>query len=419
MSAAGRTLYVDATAGAAGDMILGALVDLGVPLGVVRAAASRLPVEGWTLSCRFREVHGIRARKVRVGTPEARGDALPHRTWRDVRRIVRGGRLPADVERRALAIFRRLFEAEARVHGRPCDRVHLHEAGAVDALVDVVGACAALAHLGPDRIVVSPMTTGSGRVRCGHGDYPVPAPATLELLRGAPAVAGDGDGERLTPTGAAILTTLADGYGPAPAMVPERIGYGAGDRDFPDRPNVVRMVLGASLPDTASEDPERSGDGGLVVVIECAVDDATPQSLAFAAERLLEAGALDVVTAPVTMKKGRAGHLVTVLGRPRDRDRLSEIVLRDTTTIGLRWRIENRVELDREIVRVATPYGEIRVKVATRDGDERHAWPEYDDCAAAARRAGVALHDVQKTALDALRAPPPERRRKPTRRPKP
>ena len=415
-----RILYIDATAGAAGDMILGALVDLGVPLGVVRDAARRLPIDGWTLSSRFRDVHGIRARKIRVGTPETGGEAGPHRTWRDVSRIIRGGRLTADVEQRALAIFRRLFEAEARVHGRALAEVHLHEAGAADALIDIVGTCAALAHLAPDRIVVSTMTTGSGRVRCRHGEYPVPAPATLELLRGAPMVAGAGDGERLTPTGAAILTTIADTYGAAPAMTPDRIGYGAGDHDFPDRPNVVRMTIGRGVLPDGRPATDAHGDDDRVVVVECAVDDATPQALAYAAERLFEAGALDVMTAAVTMKKGRVGHLLTILGRPADRERLVESLLRETTTIGLRWRFEHRVELEREIRTVTTPYGKIRVKIAKRDGHELRAWPEYEDCAAAARRADVALQEVQRATLDADRATRRTRTRPvPQRRPKP
>ncbi len=385
---------MDASAGASGDMTLGALVDAGVPLEVLRRAVEGLGIRGVRLVSRRVMRGALTARKVSVRVPE-RG---PARTWAQVRSVLERGRLESAVRRRSLEIFRRLFEAEAEAHGRPVRAVHLHEAGALDAIADVVGAAAGFEHLGPARIVVSPLTTGYGTVPTEHGILPVPGPATTRLLVGAPLSGEEAPGERLTPTGAAILTTLADGFGAPPAMRLVRAGYGAGDRDFPDRPNVLRILVGEPIED------ERLGGGGEVLAIEFTVDDATPQLLAYATERLFEAGALEVYTAPVHMKKGRAGHQVTVLCRPEDGKSLARVALRETSTLGLRYRIEGRVELDRSVRRVRTPYGPIPVKVGRLDGRELHAWPEYEDCAAAARRGRVSLQEVQLAALASYRA---------------
>ncbi len=393
MSAASpnRLLWVDGTAGASGDMILGALLDVGVPAARIREALRGLPLPGWTLRSRRIERAGLRGRKVdvRVGRDD------PARDWRAVRRIVSGGGLAPAVRDRALAIFRRLFEAEAEVHGSTADRVHLHEAGATDAIVDIVGAAVGLAHLAPWKIVVSPLTTGFGTVRCAHGRYPVPAPATTVLLRGVPARGGEVEAERLTPTGAAILTTIADAWGPLPAMRPRAIGYGAGTLDPGSDPNMLRMILGDA-------DPALEGASGAapeVAVIECTLDDANPQDLGFAVERLHESGALDVWTAPVAMKKGRPGVLLTALCR-RDRlAALAEAILSETSTLGLRWRLEQRIELPRETTTVPTSFGPVRVKVAELPGGGRKAWPEHEDCARLARRHGVPLREVRQAAL--------------------
>jgi uncharacterized protein (TIGR00299 family) protein len=408
VSRAPRILFMDGTAGASGDMILGALVDVGVPLAALRRGLAGLPLPAWSLSSTKVERDGLAVRRVRVrlreapaphhdlvGAPGAHGHT--HRTLRDLERIVRAGKLPGRVRDRALAIFRRLVEAEGQVHGIPPEKVHLHEVGATDAVVDVVGACLALEALALDRLVVSPLTTGHGTVQCAHGLLPVPAPATALLLRGVPIQAGEPAGERLTPTGAAILTTLADAWGPMPAMVPHAIGYGAGERTFHPGPNALRAVLGDGQAQAGAHGGEH------VLVLQANVDDATPQALAFACERLLETGALEVYTEAVLMKKGRAGHKLTVLARPDDLDRLADVLLRETTTLGLRHRLERRIELTRTLVAVPTPHGKIRVKVGTREGEVLQAWPEYEDCAAAARRAGVPLRRVQAAALDAWR----------------
>jgi uncharacterized protein (TIGR00299 family) protein len=403
MKATKRTLFIDATAGASGDMLLGALVDLGVPLERIRRATAGL--RGVALSQGRVRRSGLAARKVHV---RVRARDM-ERNFREVRAAVELLRIDPEVRGRAMGIFRRLFDAEARAHGTTVEKVHLHEAGALDAIVDVVGACVGIAHLEPSRVVVSPVTTGSGTVRCKHGLYPVPGPATAFLLEGVPLTGAEAEGERLTPTGAAILTEVADAWGGLPGGRIAGIGHGAGDHDFPDRPNVLRMVLLEGARPAAAEE-----DG--VLVLEFNVDDEMPQRLAYANERLFEAGALEVYTTPVIMKKGRAGHQVTVLARPQDREALARIILGETSTLGLRFRSEGRIELDRSFRVVRTPWGDVRVKVGSGDGVPSRAWPEYEDCAAIARRRGVPLRDVQQAAIDAHRDASRQKARAPRRR---
>jgi uncharacterized protein (TIGR00299 family) protein len=386
-----RILFIDASYGASGDMLLGALVDLGVPLTRIRAAVRSLPISGWTLRSRKTSRCRIAGRKIDVRVTGAQ----PHRGWAALKKIVAGGELEPAVRRRALSIFRRLIEAEAEAHGTTPEKVHLHEAGGTDAIIDVVGACVGLHHLGPDRIVVSPMTTGFGTVRCAHGVYPVPGPATLALVRGCPVRSGDVEVERLTPTGAAILTEVAEAWGRMPAMRPVSAGYGAGEREIEEQPNLLRMVLGEADDPLARAPAE-------VVVIECTIDDSTPQSLAYATERIFEAGALDAFTGAVTMKKGRTGHRLTVLARPDDWEELARAILEETSTIGLRVRTEARIELERTVRKVRTRYGTLRVKLASQGDRLLQAWPEYEDCAALARRHGVPLTRVQQAALRAV-----------------
>ena len=397
-----RLLFVDGQAGASGDMILGALVDLGLPLAELGRALDGLPLRGFTLRGKRVVRHGLVGRRieVRVRTAERpRGFAA-------IARIVRAGRLPPRVRDRALAVFRRLCEAEAEAHGVSFARAHLHEAGATDAIVDVVGACWGIERLGVERIVVSPLVTGFGDIVCEHGTYPVPAPATLLLLRGLPVRGGDLEAERLTPTGAAILVTLADEWGSLPPMRPTRVGHGAGARTFDRHPNYLRMVLGESAADVPG-----IGDaaGGEVLVLETTLDDVTPQLVAHACERLLEAGALDVWTSAVTMKKGRLGQCITVLGRPERLEPLARCLFEQTTTLGVRMRIEQRLELQREVRAVGTPWGSVRVKRGMLDGRELRAEPEFEDCAALAREQRLPLGRVQRAALEG-------RTRKPARR---
>jgi hypothetical protein len=412
MSAREKILWLDATAGASGDMVLGALVDLGAPFAVVKRAIAGLGLRGVRLA-RHAVLRGaVAATKIEVVVSgKTRDDHHVHtrrggpghgRTLSDIRKIVAAAPLEPAVRDRALVVFRRLVEAEGEAHGLPVAGVHLHEAGAADAIADVVGVCAALHAIGPDRVVVSPLTTGSGTVACAHGLYPVPGPATSLLLRGAPLTGVAAVGERLTPTGAAILTSVANEYGGPPEMTLTRVGHGAGARDYPERPNIVRALLGeratAARAGAAPRIPQ-------VLVVEFTVDDATPQLLAYAIERLFAAGALDVHTTPAQMKKGRAGHQVTALTHVEHFDAVTRAALTETTTLGLRFHLEGRIELDRSIERIETPYGGIRVKVGRLDGAEVHATPEYDDCAAAARKHRVPLLLVQQAALAARRVP--------------
>ncbi len=389
-----RLLYIDArSAGAAGDMLLGAAIDLGVPLARVRKALEGLPLDGYKISSRRITRAALRVRRVHV---RLEADPDVHRGWREIRRVLSKGGLEPPVRRRAEAVFRRLLEAEAEVHGTTFDRVHLHEAGGVDAIVDVVGTCFALEQLAVDRVVVSPMRSGFGRVRCAHGVYPVPAPATALLCRGVPVFAGDIPGEHLTPTGAALLTTLADEWGEMPAMTLEAVGYGAGAREREDDPNALRMLLG-------HHGAQAQAEGDEVVVLEWAMDDIDPQRLAHACECLLEAGALDVTTAAVTMKKGRSGHALTALCAPGDFIGLSDLVFRETGTLGLRYRRERRRVLPRETARVKTPYGTVTIKVGRLDGEPVRVWPEHDECASLARKKKVSLEAVRDAALRAYR----------------
>jgi uncharacterized protein (TIGR00299 family) protein len=384
-------LWVDASQGAAGDMLLGALLELGVELAEVEAALRRLPVDGWRIEAHRIVRTGLAATKLEVTV----GSDGPGRGWSELERIAGDDSLPPRVRRRSLAIFRRLIEAEARVHGSSPEKIHLHEAGGIDAIVDVVGFCLGLEQLGVDEIVVSEMTTGFGEIECAHGRYPVPAPATAQLIRDAPARGGDIEAERLTPTGAAILTTLADRWGALPSMRTRAIGVGAGSRDLGAVPNVVRLFLGEGSSESSTEAT------GEVAVLECTVDDMTPQTLAHTMQGLLGAGALEAFTTPVLMKKGRAGHHLTVLTRPDEVQRFAHKLLRESSSLGVRFRLERRFELERSIEPVETEYGRVDVKVGRLEGVAVQAWPEYDDCATLAERHEVPLTRIQQAALSA------------------
>lgn len=385
-----RIAYFDCFSGAAGDMILAALVHAGLPVDTLHALVDKLGLPGVRLAYEPVKRHGIAAGYVRVEIPPAEGHA--HRHLPKIRRIIEAADLPEPVTRSALATFQRLAEAEALVHNTTVEKVHFHEVGADDAIVDIVGACFGLHALGVERVVCGGVPTGSGTVTCDHGVMPVPAPATAQLLRGVPILPCDEPGELTTPTGAAILATLAAEFGPLPAMRIRSVGYGAGTREGKTRPNLLRVLLGDA---EASE----GADADTVAVLETQVDDCPPQNVAFALERTLDAGALDAFAVPIIMKKGRPGQLLTVLCRPGDADRIETQLLRETTTLGVRRRLSTRKTLAREVVSVETRYGPIRVKVAAGPDGPR-AWPEFDDCSEAARRTGVALATVQQAALN-------------------
>ncbi len=319
-----------------------------------------------------------------------------HRGLREITDLITRSGLSKLVRERSIRIFRKLAEAEGKVHGISPDAVHFHEVGATDAIVDIVGACIGFEFLGIQRFIASPVRVGYGLVKCAHGNYPIPAPGTAELLKGIPFYAGDLASEFTTPTGAAILATLCDEFTRSPNLAVERIGYGAGNRDFPSFPNAVRLLLGNAPSETGSS--RWSTD--TVSVIEATVDDQTAEELGFALERWMEAGALDVFFTPVQMKKGRPGTLVTLLCRTEDENRFYEALFRDTTTLGIRTSRSERRILARTVVQVETGFGPLRVKVAEGFGSSK-IHPEYEDCREAARRTGLSLSEIRAAAVRA------------------
>ncbi|HEY9284849.1 MAG TPA: nickel pincer cofactor biosynthesis protein LarC [Pyrinomonadaceae bacterium] len=380
-----RTLYFDCFAGASGDMILGALVGAGADPAALVEQLERLDVSNFEVRFTTVDRSGISATRAEVKTD----DETQHRHLSTILKIIERSRLGGTVKQRAARIFTRLAEAEARVHGIAVERVHFHEVGAMDAIVDVVGACAGFELLGVERFVSSPLHVGSGSVEMAHGLFPVPPPAVAELLRDAPAYSTYVRGELVTPTGAAIISALAESYGPLPPMRLRATGYGAGSRDYERFPNVLRVMVGEAEGDAQSEK---------LLVIETNLDDVSPQIVGHVMDRAFARGALDCWFTPAQMKKNRPGVLVSLLCRPRERDALTQLLFDETTTLGVRsYEVERRA-LAREIVRVETRFGTIGVKVARRDGRVTNVTPEYDDCRAAAASHDAPLRDVESAA---------------------
>ena len=384
-----RVVYFDCPSGASGDMILGALVDAGVPLDALRAELGKLGVAGWTLSAREVRRGAFRATKVDV---ELDGSVRQeHRHLGDIVRILERSGLQGAVVEGAVRVFRRLAEAEAHVHGSSVDAVHFHEVGAIDAIVDVTGAVAALRLLGVEAVHVSALPIGGGFVEGAHGRMPIPGPGTAELLRNFPIVDTGVQMELVTPTGAAILTTLAAGAGRMPAMTVERVGYGAGTRDLPGAPNVLRVFVG-----------EAAGDAGTETVsqVETTIDDMSPQLYEPLMDRLFEAGALDVFLTPVIMKRSRPGTVLTALCPPERVADLSRVLFEESSTIGVRWSQVSRARLEREMVTIATAYGALPFKVSRLDGRVVTVTPEFADVARLAREKSLPVREV----LDQARA---------------
>ncbi|HSL21571.1 MAG TPA: nickel pincer cofactor biosynthesis protein LarC [Vicinamibacterales bacterium] len=396
-------LYLDCFAGASGDMLLGALIDAGVPIDELRRALGSLGLEeGFGIDAERVLRSGVSATKFRVRGPAA--GEHPHRHLSGIEKHVRRSALSSGAQERAIALFRRLAEAEGAIHDTPIEKVQLHEVGALDSIIDIVGVVHALEFLGAPDIVASPLNVGSGTVECAHGTFPVPAPATARLLAGVPVYASGPAVEMVTPTGALLVSAYASRYGPLPQMTVDRIGYGAGDRDTKGFPNVLRVLIGQR----AAADTGTAGGAapGLahherVVEIRCEIDDMNPQIFGTLMDRLLEDGALDVFYAPVQMKKNRPGTLVTILCAPASRARVLDLLFRESTTIGVRWQEMERECLDRSFLTVATPLGDVRFKVARRNGAIVNATPEYDDCVRIASARGLSVKDVQARALAA------------------
>jgi uncharacterized protein (TIGR00299 family) protein len=386
-----RTLYFDCFAGASGDMILGALVAAGVDGEVLREQLELLEVDGFELRFENTDRSGIGATFARV---VARHEHA-HRHLADIRKIINGSRLSEVVKDRAVSIFTRLAEAEAHVHNQGIEQVHFHEVGALDAIVDVVGAAICFDLLAIERFACSPLHVGSGFVEMDHGRFPVPPPAVAELLKGKPIYASDIKGELVTPTGAAIITSVCTEYGPMPSMQIERTGYGAGSRQYERFPNVLRVFIGESQTNGVVDEK--------LWMIETNVDDMSPQLISHVMERAFELGALDCYFTAVQMKKNRPAVLISILCRSNERDELGRMLFSETTTLGFRsFEVERRA-LERSIVKAETKYGSIDVKVARLNGRVINQMPEFDQCREAARIAGVPLRVVEEAARAALR----------------
>jgi uncharacterized protein (TIGR00299 family) protein len=377
--------YFDCFSGISGDMVLGALVDAGAELGAIERELRKLKLDGWSISARKVNRRGIFATHVKVETAETHH----HRGLSKIVALIDEAGLAPRAAERAKKIFTRLGEAEAHVHQMPIEKVHFHEVGAVDSIIDIVGAVIGFELLGLDEFACSALDVGGGQVKTAHGLLPVPAPATAELLRGAPTYSSGVLRELVTPTGAAIATTLSTHYAEIPRMTLRVLGYGAGTADIAEKPNVLRLLIG----DREVSEPGEHW-GAPVTVIETNVDDMSPQIYGYFAERALAAGALDVFSTSAQMKKNRPGLLVTILSEPENVSRLIDLVFRETTTIGVRTYEVRRKTLDREIVRVETEFGRVNVKLSRMNGSLLNATPEYDDCQRIAAERSVPLKQV-------------------------
>jgi len=372
-----KICYLDTFSGISGDMLVGALADAGADRTALTTALESLGI-GARVRFEAASRQGLRATRFHVDTE---GPQHSHRHLSRIVGIIRAAALPERARDNALAIFQRLGEVEAAVHQVPLERVHFHEVGAVDSICDIVGACLGLELLGVEAVYCSALNLGSGTVRTEHGLLPVPAPATAELVRGVPVYARGPEVELTTPTGAAVATTLARGFGPPPPMRVSAVGYGAGSRDFPGQANLLRVLIGEAT---------GAAEATTVAVLEANIDDSSPEVLGYALERLLEAGALDVTLAPLFMKKNRPGTLLTVIARPEDQERLAGLLFAETSTLGVRIHAAERRVQARRFVEVETPHGKVRVKVS----EEGHYAPEYEDCRRLAQASGAPLKEI-------------------------
>jgi uncharacterized protein (TIGR00299 family) protein len=396
-----KLLYLDCVGGISGDMLLGALIDLGLDLKTLRRELAKLKLDEYEISARRDQRRGITGTKFDVILHEH--DHHHHhghhehehhgRTFRDIKRLIEASALADEVKQRAIGAFRRLAVAEGKIHGVAPEKVHFHEVGAVDSIVDFVGACIGLRELGVGKVVASaPLRTGFGFVDCAHGRFPVPGPATVELLKDVPIYAGDEEAELITPTGAALLREFVTEFGPMPVMTVRATGYGLGSRNLLKSPNVLRALLGE-----AGDGDARESDR--VAVLETNLDDVSAQVLGDVMDKALAAGALDVFHTPIQMKKNRPGVMLSVLCAPADADRLSRLLLENTTAFGVRCTDAQRLKLDREIVAVKTAFGRIEVKIGRLGGKTVSASPEFESCKLAAAKAKVPVRRVLTAAL--------------------
>jgi len=407
-----KTLYLDIFSGISGDMFLGALIDLGADFGQLQRELAKLDLRGCHLHADRESRSGVAGVRFSVSMegeqPHSHDRGHAHAEGRDfsqIQELINRSSLSDWVKAKAVAVFRRIAEAEGKIHGLPPGRVHFHEVGAVDSIADVVGACIALEMLGQPRVLASPVVDGTGWVKCAHGLLPVPAPATLEILsaRGVALTQCEEPHELVTPTGAALLAELVESFEPMTGLVAEKIGYGLGTRDNQTRPNVLRAVLG-----TQSQVPSPKSKVALdwetdtVAVLETNLDDINAEILGHFVERALAAGALDVFYTPIQMKKSRPGVLLTVLCAETDADKFTEMMLRETSAFGVRRYRAERRKLQREFATVKTPHGEVTVKLGKLDGKVLHAAPEFESCRKVAEQANVPLKEIYEQAIQSL-----------------
>src|SRR5882762_4370997 len=384
-----KLAYFDCFSGISGDMTLGALVDAGVSLHHLRGQLRGIEVTGWEISSEKVWKNGMSSTYVRVKTE----DQSKHRSLAAILETLQKSKLSVRVREQAAAIFRKLGEAEASVHDVPIEKIHFHEVGAVDAIVDIVGACIGFEALGIEQFACSPLNVGGGTAKMAHGLLPVPAPATAKLLIGKPTYSNGVQKELVTPTGAAIVSTLCSSFGPQPPMSVTSIGYGAGTTDLEGQPNVLRLMVGESAKKRAPAESET------IRVLEANLDDMNPQIYGYFLEKALAAGALDVFATPVQMKKNRPGTLVTVLCKPEDEAMFHEMLFAETTTLGVRGHTAERRVLARQWETVHTAFGEVRIKVARLNGHIRQASPEFEDCRKLAEAKSVPLQRVMDEAM--------------------
>ena len=377
-----KIAYLDCFAGASGDMFLGALLDAGLALDGLRTALSTLPLQGYTLRVEKEERNHLFGTRFIV---EVEKNRQPARSFADIKAIIDAAGLSRWVKETSTRIFEDLALEEGKIHDRPPEKIHFHEVGALDSIVDIVGAVFGMESLGIASLHASPLPLGSGFVETQHGRIPLPAPATIALLKGIPVYDSGVRAELVTPTGAALLKGLACSFGAMPPMVVEQVGYGVGSRELPDRPNLLRILVGRDTEEHRTE---------TVAVMEANVDDTNPEWLGFLMERLFSAGALDVLFCPVQMKKGRPAVLIQVIGKPHQKDRLMEILFQESTTLGVRYQMMQRKILAREEAEIDSPWGKMKVKKISRPDGLFQLLPEYDSCRKIALEKGLPIKDV-------------------------
>jgi uncharacterized protein (TIGR00299 family) protein len=377
-----KIAYLDCFSGISGDMFIGALIDAGLPLEELRKVLQSLPLEGYSLEVTREERNLLFGTRFKVKVTR---DPQPHRRFSDIRNLIRAGNLSPSVRDKSIAIFESIAVEEGKIHGCSAEEVHFHEVGAIDSIVDIVGSVLGMEYLGIGMACASSLPLGSGFVETAHGRIPLPAPATVALLRGIPVHDSGLKEELVTPTGAALVKGLVHSFGPLPPMVIEKVGYGVGSRNLADRPNLLRILIGQEQGGAHEE---------TVVILESNLDDTNPEWLGFLMERLFEAGALDVVFSPGYMKKNRPAVLVHVMGKPHQKDQLMDLLFSESTTLGVRFHYTQRRILERSSVEMDSPWGRMKVKKICRPDGSSHLLPEFEECRRIAKEKGLPMKDV-------------------------